>query len=632
MRVGLFDLEANGLLDTVTKLHCCVVKDKHTGEVRKFWPWAGGDYVKQMLEYLESFDVLIAHNALGYDFPLLKQLYNWEYKGKKVDTLIMSRLLNPKRIVPFNCPDKGIGPHGIQAWGYRVGRGKPEHNDWEVFSEAMLHRCTEDVEILSLVYDELLNEASHGKWRNAFLLSFRLFENLQKQEQYGWLVDEDKMLRNISQLGNWIKRIDRVLIPNLPFMVEVEETKKKGEYNYIKKPFLKSGNYSESSLKWYASTGLCPDDAPICGPFSRINFRRISLDSNAETKNYLLESGWEPLEWNTNDDGERTSPKLSKDDPFDGINGKVGKLVAKRVQCRQRRSIIEGLHSLIRADGRIPSVVNTLAVTGRATHRNIVNIPQAKSFYGKQMRKMFTSKEGFVVVGTDSDACQIRMLCGRMNDPVYTDNVLNGKKEDGSDIHSVNMRAAGLNSRDDAKTFFYGFLFGAGDAKIGKIVKGTSADGKRLKAQFLQGLPALGNLLDRLMKEWRASAKKRYNAVFNRMEYYDGVITGLDGRPIKVPSEHQVLVYLLQSDEAIMMTAAYNKANKEMERAGYVYGIDYGFVCWYHDEFTIECRVEIAEHVKQISEQAIAWAGDFYNIPCPHIGQGKIGKNWYEIH
>jgi DNA polymerase I-like protein with 3'-5' exonuclease and polymerase domains len=632
MRIGFFDLEANGLLDTVTKMHCCVVKDKATNEVRKFWPWVGGDYVKQMLEYLESFDVLIAHNALGYDFPLLKQLYGWEYKGKKVDTLIMSRLLNPKRQVPFNCPDKGIGPHGIQAWGYRVGRGKPEHNDWEVFSEAMLHRCTEDVEILSLVYDELMKESKNGKWKNAFLLSFKLFENLQKQEQYGWLVDQGYMKKNLSQLSNWIRRIDLVLVPNLPLMLEVEETKTKGEYNYIKKPFLKSGAYSKSSIEWYASTGISPNDTPIVGAFSRISFRRINLNSNAETKNYLLDEGWEPLEWNTNDDGERTSPKMSKDDPFEGINGKVGKLVAKRVQCRQRHSIINGLYSLVRADGRIASVVNTLAVTGRATHRNIVNIPQAKSFYGKQMRKMFTSKEGFVVVGTDSDACQIRMLCGRMNDPAYTDNVLNGNKDDGSDIHSVNMRAAGLNSRDDAKTFFYGFLFGAGDAKIGKIVKGTSADGKRLKAQFLQGLPALGNLLARLTKEWKGSAKSRYNAQFNRMEYYDGYITGLDGRPIKVPSEHQVLVYLLQSDEAIMMTAAYNKANKDMERAGYIYGKDYGFVCWYHDEFTIECRKEISQQVKEISEQAIAWAGDYYKIPCPHIGQGKIGKNWYEIH
>ncbi|HEU0144910.1 MAG TPA: DNA polymerase, partial [Nitrososphaera sp.] len=261
----------------------------------------------------------------------------------------------------------------------------------------------------------------------------------------------------------------------------------------------------------------------------------------------------------------------------------------------------------------------------------IVNIPQAKSFYGKQMRKIFIAKPGFVLVGTDSDACQVRMLCGRMNDPVYTDNVLNGKKEDGTDIHSVNMRAAGLDNRDDAKTFFYGFLFGAGDAKVGKIVKGTAQRGKKLKADFLDGLPALKALLDFLTKEWRKTAKQRYNKKFNRMEYYDGTITGLDGRPIKVGSEHQILVYLLQSDEAIMMTAAYNKFCKDMDRK-YVWGEDYGIVCWYHDEYTCECREEIAEDVRTIAENAIAWAGNYYKISCPHLGQGKIGRDWYAIH
>jgi len=342
MRIGIFDLEANGLLDTATRVHCGVIKEKGQ-EPRKFWPWPGGDYVQQMLEYLDSFDVLIAHNGIGYDFPLLKKLYGWEYKGKKVDTLIMSRLLNPKRLVPFNAVDKKIGPHSIAAWGYRVGRGKPDHDDWENFSEEMLHRCTEDVEILELVYNALMEEAKGGKWRNAFLLSFELFEYLQQQEEYGWLVDQDHMHKCVAQLTKWIERIDRVITPHLPKIIEVEETKVKGEYNYIKKPFLKSGEYSQSSLNWCAGNNLDPGSKPIAGCFSRISFRTTDLNSGAETKDFLLAMGWEPLEWNTDDDGNRTSPKLSKDDPFEGIESKIGKLVAKRVQCRQRRGIIEGL-------------------------------------------------------------------------------------------------------------------------------------------------------------------------------------------------------------------------------------------------------------------------------------------------
>jgi DNA polymerase III epsilon subunit-like protein len=603
-----------------------VFKDKDTKEITKFRP----HQMKEMLEFMDTVDVLIMHNALGYDLPLLKKLYGYTYPGKKVDTLVMSRLVNPKRISPFNCPNKKA-PHSIEAWGYRVGRGKPEHDDWENFSDDMLHRCTEDVEILELVYEELLKESKGGKWKDAFLLSFKLFENLQKQEAYGWLVDQDHMKFCISQLTNWIRRIDSVITPRLPLILEINEQKTAGQYKHVSKPFLKSGKYSQSVLDWYAITGLDPDRHPVVGPFSRIDFRYTDLNSGEETKDYLLKQGWEPAEWNYNDDGDRTSPKLSKDDPFEGVDGKMGKLVAKRVQCRHRRSVIEGLEKLVRPDGRIASSVNTLAVTGRATHRNIVNIPQAKSFYGKQMRKIFIAKPGFVLVGTDSDACQVRMLCGRMNDPVYTDNVLNGKKEDGTDIHSVNMRAAGLDNRDDAKTFFYGFLFGAGDAKVGKIVKGTAQRGKKLKADFLDGLPALKALLDFLTKEWRKTAKQRYNKKFNRMEYYDGTITGLDGRPIKVGSEHQILVYLLQSDEAIMMTAAYNKFCKDMDRK-YVWGEDYGIVCWYHDEYTCECREEIAEDVRTIAENAIAWAGNYYKISCPHLGQGKIGRDWYAIH
>lgn len=627
-RVCIGDLEADGLLPTATRVWCGVFKDIASGEVWKFKP----DTIPEMLKFMDSIDVLIMHNGIGYDWPLLEKLYGYKYKGQKVDTLIMSRLLDPKRMVPFNCPNKKIGPHSIEAWGYRVGRGKPEHEDWSQFSEEMLHRCSEDVEIQHLVFKALEKEYSGKNWKNAFKLTFTLFKYLQKQEAYGWLVDQEHMHKCIHQLEHWIRRIDKALYPRLPYVIEVEEQKEQGEYKYIKKPFLKSGAYSASVTSWYEHTGFDADTVSVCGPFTRINLRRVDLNSRDETVNYLLSQGWEPKEWNYNDDGSRTSPKLSKDDPFEGIAGQVGRLVARRVQCRQRKGIIEGLLTVIRPDGRIPSVINNLAVTGRATHRNIVNMPGAKSFYGKAMRKIFICRPGYVLVGTDSDACQIRMLCGRMNDPVYTDNVLNGKKEDGTDIHSVNMRAAGLSSRDDAKTFFYGFLFGAGDAKVGKIVHGTSTDGARLKAQFLAGLPALGELMRRLTEEWRLTAKKRYNAKWNRLEYYDGCITGLDGRPIKVASEHQILVYLLQSDEAIMMQAAYVRFHQLMERAGYVYGDDYGTVCWYHDEFTVECKLGLEKEVAKYAEESIAWAGRFYKIPCPHLGQAKIGRNWYEIH
>jgi DNA polymerase-1 len=621
MRIATGDLEADGLLDTATRVWCGVFKEQD-GTVRKFRP----HQIKEMLEYMDTCDVLKFHHGIGYDFPLLEKLYGYRYSGKKVDTLIMSRILNPKRTVPYNCPDKSIGPHSVEAWGYRVGRGKPSHDDWSQFSEDMLHRCSEDVEIQELIYNALLEESKHGNWRNAFLLTFELFTNLQLQEEYGWLVDRKHMERCIKVLDRYIRMIDRQVVPLLPNILEIEETKKEGIYNYVRKPFLKSGRHSDSVSLWIDRGGV----GDVLGPFSRLGFRKVDLNSGQETKDFLLAEGWEPLEWNTNDLGERTSPKLSKDDPFEGVEGHTGQLVAKRVQCRQRRSIIEGLFGLIRDDGSISSVIANLAVTARATHRNIVNIPKASSFFGKHMRQIFTSRPGMVLVGTDSDSCQLRMLAARMGNEAYRNAIVNGDKSKGTDSHTLTMKAANLDNRDTAKNTMYCLIFGGQDTKLGKTAK-KPGEGALVRQQLYRGLDGLEQLVEGLKKQWRATAKRRYNQKFNKMEYYDGTIIGLDGRPIVVPFEHQLLVYLLQSDEAIMMSKAYNLMNERL-KAKYKYGEDFGVLCFYHDEYTVECKEEIASDVAKITEQCIVDAGKFYNINCPHVGQAKIGRNWYDIH
>jgi DNA polymerase I-like protein with 3'-5' exonuclease and polymerase domains len=218
-----------------------------------------------------------------------------------------------------------------------------------------------------------------------------------------------------------------------------------------------------------------------------------------------------------------------------------------------------------------------------------------------------------------------------MGSDAYIYAMVSGNKEDGTDPHTLTKVAGDLESRDIAKNVMYCLLFGGGDTKLAKTAKKPAGTGADLRDKLYRGLDGLGELMERLTKEWRSTARQRYNAQFRRMEYYDGTITGLDGRPIRVPSEHQILVYLLQSDEAIHMAKAYCILCAELEKK-YVWGVDYGIVCWYHDEYTIECREEIAQDVKRISEDAIRLAGEYYKIKCPHAGEGAIGKNWYSIH
>lgn len=635
MRICIGDLEANGLLPEATQIWCGVFKDIQTGEITKFSPKPG--WYTAMTQFLDTVDILIMHNGIGFDIPLLRKVWGYEFKGKVVDTLWMSRQQNPNRPLPFNCP-KGerIGPHSVEAWGYRLGRSKPAHEDWSRFSPEMLHRCSEDVEIQHQIYNKLMEEAKPFNWTPAHKLTFKLFEILQKQDEYGWLVDQPYMHKCIHQLTHWMDRIDRTIAPYLPLVCVVDEQKVAGEYKYVKKPFLKSGLPSQSVLSWLDVSGIAVEASPVCGPFTRVSFRRVDLDKGEETKEWLLNEGWIPEQWNTSDAGERTSPKLSHTDPFDGITSARGRLIARRVQCRHRRSNIEGWLGNIRADGRVSARVTGLAVTGRAKHSVIVNVPGEEAFFGKQMRKCFICKEGYKIVGTDSAGCQNRMLAARVGDPKFTEILINGEKSKGTSIHQVNQRAikdiAGITVEYRmSKNLNYAFMFGASDNKLGRMVGKDAAAGARIREALLSISPGFQALVDNLTREWESNAKKRTNR-WKKLEYYDGWIAGLDGRPIYIPKANDILVYVLQSDEAIQMSAAYCMMYKRAIDAGFKWGDDFGILAFVHDEVNIEVKQEYTQWFAEMTAQCITDAGKYFKINCPMQGDAKIGDSWFSVH
>jgi len=618
------DTESDGFVKVANVIHCAVFKNLETGEVVKFTP----HFVKNIPKFLEErCNTIICHNAIQHDFPLIKKILGYDYRGKVYDTLVLSRILSPNRRVPHNCPNARATPHGLEAWGYRVGRGKPEHDDWSVYTPAMLHRCSEDVEINEMVYYELQKEMKDGDWTTAVPMTMKLFQTFKEIEDYGWKVDEDHMHYCVVRLNGIISRIDKFLFDDLPYVYKIDETKG----SWVKKPFLKSGQYNQHIELWFLKTSRDSHeqidrmyDREVGGPFCRLHYRKLSLNKRNEVVKMLLDEGWIPDKWNYNDRKERTSPKLSKDDDFVGIDGAFGRHIVRRVQARHRRSNILGLFKLIRPDGRISSKISGLAETARVKHKGIVNVPNTDSFFGKNFRKIFVAEEGKTLVGTDSAGNQVRQLCARMGDDAYEYEVLHG------DVHATNQRAAGLATRSNAKTFFYGFLFGAGDAKVGSIVQGSAADGKRLKEQFLLGLPKLAELIDRLKKEWRGHASKRQGRWGT--EYYNGWIKGLDGRPLYCKSEHAILVYVLQNMEAIQMSYALLFTRKWLEAQYLTWGEDYGIVGYFHDEINIECKPEYAQQIGETVKRAIIYAGKYLKISTPHDGDVKIGQSWFNIH
>lgn len=661
------DIEANGLLQEATEIHCAVFKDADTNQV---WKLRKRDSIIKMLEKTKY---LIMHNGIGYDLPLIKKLWGYEYKGKILDTVLMSRELFKNIQIPQQMKDdykeackKLDGPHSLAAWGYRLGRGKVEHEDWSVFTPAMMHRCAEDVEITHLLYNHIVEKWNTEKYppRSAWL-TMDFMKCISRQEQHGWKLDIPRCNRYMKQLDTWIRRIDAVLDPYVPSRpLEKEDTlQEDGSTQGFQNPYTKKGEIHSNLMKWMNNNGIEWTRDDIGGPFCRVNFRKVNLNSNDEVKEWLLDMGWQPEEYNfskteKDEDGNpvRTSPKLSPDDAFIGVDGKVGRLLCKRVQCRHRQSNIKGWLERVREDGRIESRISGFADTYRVRHANVANVPNVNSFFGRQMRSCFICEKGTVLVSADAAACQDRMIISRardagIKDPIFEDMILYGDKEKGTDSHSrardeINKLFSEMGikniNRSAAKNFSYAYKFGGGFKKLGymageKNEKKAIEIGKAIKQAFDTVFQAQIKLHEHIKKEWLKTAKMRVNKfkkggrTFERNEFYNGYVTGLDGRKVLIRNEKDILVYTVQSDEAICLNYATVLANKRMEEK-WEEGKMWKQVGFFHDEYTFEVHPSIAEDVKKILEDSIRDAGDYFKLNLPQIGEGQIGKDWRSVH
>jgi len=656
----VFDIETNGLLPDVNTLHVCCTYDLDTKE-----EWYSTD-PQEITSHLSKATHLIGHNILDYDLPVLEKITGFKPNDKTriTDTLVLSRLSNPDR----RCHPKQLkdgykaGPHSLGAWGYRVGVGKPEHEDWSTYSEDMLRRCKADVRINAKIYDILIEETKD--FGESVELEHHIQRIISQQERDGVFFDRDAAVRYIEQLGSKICEIDERLQSGLP-----RHARRVGVE--IKKPFKKDGTLSKAVLDWaegsYTTRGttlhiICNDgtrkptpgqiDTPlqyaVAGPFTRIEWVSPDLNSDKQVKDWLLSIGWKPTEWNVSPTtGARTSPKLTEDS-FKSLPENIGESLKERVTCRHRRSQIQGWLAAVRPDGCIGAGANPMGTpTGRMRHRKVVNVPKASSFpktyiddegnkqphskagqlwywceacphtgavqplpFGTEMRSLFTHRPRRSIVGHDASGLELRMLAHYMNDKEFTEQVLYG------DIHSYNQRLAGLPTRDSAKTFIYAFIYGAGDAKLGSIVDGTAADGARLRAQFLSALPKLGQLIDKVKR-----AAKR------------GYLVGLDGRKVWMRRNdnsevmtHKALNTLLQCAGAVVMKKSLQLLTESAK------GLDYIKVIDMHDEGQADVSEKDAELYAQLAVQSIIDAGKHFNLNIPLDGEAKIGNNWAETH
>ena len=432
----------------------------------------------------------------------------------------------------------------------------------------------------------------------------------------GFPLDKKECHRQIAELQTRIDWVDSAILPLIP-------PKPKQVGATVKKVYKINGEYTKQVQGWIDEH----EDSVDCdGAFSRISFVPINLDSSKQVTEWLLNNGWKPKEWNYKKDKAgkeikdyygnkiKTSPKITEESLEDLEElGQAGRLISYRRQITHKRNQIKGFLRDCRDDGTVPSIINTLgAATGRCTHSKIVNVPAPKEgALWKEMRKVFHAPKGYKVVGADCDQCQVRGLDHYMNDEEFRDALLNGIKSEGTDLHSLNARRAGV-SRSHAKNVFYGYLFGAGANKTASQIGCSIKEAEGIRKKFESGLESLTNLLKDLRHYWNNN----------------GYIIGIDGRKIYVTSEHMLLVYLLQNFEAVLMKWAMVLAYDEIK----LRGLDAKFATFQHDEFQLIVKEEQAEEVAKILEDSIAKAGRVIGSRCPIKGEAEIGQTWYETH
>jgi len=336
---------------------------------------------------------------------------------------------------------------------------------------------------------------------------------------------------------------------------------------------------------------------------TRINEEPFNLGSRKQIGEYLIEFGWKPKKFTPTGQpivDEGTLSKI-KDIP-------ESKLIAEYLLLQKRIAQLNSWVKEAHEDDRVRGFVNPNGtITGRMTHNspNMAQCPSVRSPYGKECRECWTVPEGYKLVGIDASGLELRMLAHYMNDEAYTNEILHG------DIHTANQKLAGLESRDQSKTFIYALIYGAGNAKLGSVVGGNKTDGERLRKRFLDNLPSFKALRDRVS---RASTK--------------GYVKGLDGRKLFIRSEHSALNTLLQGAGAIVMKEAMRLLYDRIKWQG----LDAHFVCNVHDEWQLEVKEDNADIVGTAGIESIEDAGKVLNLRCPLTGEYNVGTNWAETH
>ena len=551
----ILDIETNGLLNEATNVHCIVAYDI---DGKKPYVFKGDECRVRFPNFARNVSQFIMHNGLSFDAPMLNKLCGTEIKDNSIlDTLILSQLFNPMR----------DGGHSLESWGERFEFPKGSIENFDYYTEDMLEYCKQDVNITYKLYNYLKEEGSKFSKRSIDL-EHRIRKIINDQENFGFYLD----------------------IPYATTFMASLQDRSQDIYNQLQEvfpPIVTTGRVHKRSGKPLKD---------IIEPFNPASRKQIG--------ERLMELGWEPIK--KTDKGN----VIVDEDVLSTIDMDEAKLISEYLLLQKRHTQIASWVEAAETDGRVHGRVLTLrTVTGRMAHTspNMAQVPAVYSPFGKECRSCWTvqNPETHSLVGTDASGLELRGLAHFMDDQNFVNEILNG------DVHTANQKMAGLQNRDQAKTFIYALMYGAGAAKIGLIVGGDSKTGENLISKFMSNMPKF-NLLKKKLTEASES----------------GMIRGLDGRLLHIRSEHASLNTLIQGSGAVICKQWLVQMIDKIQESG----VDAKLVASVHDEYQFEVANDDTEKFGEITNTAIKEVQDIYDLKCPLDSEFKIGKNWAETH
>jgi DNA polymerase-1 len=622
---AVVDIEADSL--DATQIWCVVAKDIDTGEVH------AATSKEEALRLLHKVRLFIGHNVIGYDLPTLSRL--WQYsidQSLVVDTLVLSRLW---------LADNPSG-HSLEAWGDELKHPKI-HLDvrFDTYSDAILERCINDVELNHKVYNELMREDRVGgeAFNMAREAETKLAFICQDMHENGLAFDADSARSLRDEVDSEVKSIDNQMATAFPPKARI--------IREVTPKLTKKGTLAKTGISnWYEGTDytiFTPD-----APFTLVEWEPFNPGSTRQIIERLNDAGWQPTSktkghkeaekardkeklahfktwgWSVNEENLATIPDTAP---------AAARLLVRRILLAARvRSLDEWLSYYNESTGRIHGRFNHIgARTQRMSHNqpNMGNIATKKSIkyngkelkdlateLGGRMRSLWIAGKDHLLVGTDMESAHLRIFAHLIDDKEFTHALLSGRKEEGTDPHSVNKRVLGdvCVDRDRAKTFIFSFLNGAGVNKVSEIFGCSKLAAQEALDEFVRAYPGL----EKLKRETIPRDAKQ------------GYFLGLDGRKVACDSEHHMIGMYLQNAEKVIMTYANILWRKELERTG----IPYRQVNFVHDEFVTEVEgvEDIAHMVGTIQSNAIRQVGEEFGLRCPLSGEHKIGKTWLDVH